>query len=128
MDFPRPPPRRPRPPPTHPTHPPMITHPPSHYETVTQRLPVHVPAVDFSFNEVSDSKIKDYDYKDKTDSYQNDDITNQDEGFFAYPGAGSFPTLQQLGAGFESMRLSRKKRSPTEDPLMTSEARYIYLN
>ena len=107
----------------------MITHPPSHYETVTQRLPV--PAVDFSFNEVSDAKIKDYDYKeyeDKTDlgdGYQNENTVanDKDQGFFSYPGAGKFPTLQQLGAGFESMRLSRKKRSAQEDPLMTSEAR-----
>ena len=107
----------------------MITHPPSHYETVTQRLPV--PAVDFSFNEVSDAKIKDYDYKeyeDKTDlgdGYQNENTVanDKDQGFFSYPGAGKFPTLQQLDAGFESMRLSRKKRSAQEDPLMTSEAR-----
>ena len=36
---------------------------------MTQKLPV--PAVDFSFNEVSDSKVKDYDYKeyDKADEF-----------------------------------------------------------
>jgi len=144
MDFPRPPPRRPRPPPTIPTHPPFITHPPSHYETVTQKLPV--PAVDFSFNEVSDSKVKDYDYKeyDKADEFIDNYQTrlnannaanknknkdnNQDQGFFAYPGAGSFPTLQQLGAGFESQKLARNKRSAPEDPLITSEARNRYRN
>ena len=36
---------------------------------MTQKLPV--PAVDFSFNEVSDSKVKVYDYKeyDKADEF-----------------------------------------------------------
>ena len=119
MDFPRPPPHllRPRPPPTHPTHPPLVTHPPEHYETVT-RLPP-------SLNEIPQTKLTEItDYDD--DTFDNND---NDEGFFAYP--GSFPSLADLGAGFESMKIRRRngrstraKRSLDErDPLMTSEAR-----
>ena len=119
MDFPRPPPHllRPRPPPTHPTHPPLVTHPPEHYETVT-RLPP-------SLNEIPQTKLTEITEYDNDDTFDN----SQDEGFFAYP--GSFPSLADLGAGFESMKIRRRngrstraKRSLDErDPLMTSEAR-----
>ena len=118
-DFPRPPPHllRPRPPPTHPTHPPLVTHPPEHYETVT-RLPP-------SLNEIPQTKLTEITEYDDDDTFDD----NQDEGFFAYP--GSFPSLADLGAGFESMKIRRRsgrstraKRSLDErDPLMTSEAR-----
>ena len=117
MDFPRPPPRmlRPRAPPTHPTHPPMITHPPEHYESVTKKLPLNIPSI--SFNEVSDAKLSDYDYNDADYNYAED---TGDEGFFNYP--GTFPSLEQLGAGFESQKISRNKRS-LEEPLSGSQAR-----
>ena len=125
MDFPRPPPRRPRPPPTHPTHPPPITHPPEHYETVTQRLPV-------SFNEIPQTKLTEIsEYDEENNDYADDinSVVEEDEGFFAYP--GTFPSLEDLGAGFESLKIRRNGRSTRRakrslderDPLMTSEAR-----
>lgn len=98
-DFPRPPPRRPRPPPTHPTHPPLITHPPEHYDHVT-RLPPLLPSLE-SFNEVSDSKIRDYDYHQEEDYDKNYNVKEEQpsDGFFSYP--GTFPSLEQLGKIFK---------------------------
>ena len=123
-DFPMPPPGalRPRPPPTHPTHPPLVTHPPEHYDAVT-RLPP-------SFNEVQQTKLNvpalSVPSREVDFSRDYDNSIQEDEGFFAYP--GTFPSLEDLGAGFESMKIrrsgkSRSKRSAEKDPLMTSEAR-----
>ena len=76
-------------------------------------------------NEIPQTKLTEITEYDDDDTFDD----NQDEGFFAYP--GSFPSLADLGAGFESMKIRRRsgrstraKRSLDErDPLMTSEAR-----
>ena len=127
-DFPAPPPQRARPPPTHPTHPPLPTHPPEHYDTVTQRTPsspINPLSVLPFENEIDDSKSDyDYDYSGDTGS------SNQEsDGFFEFP--GSFPSLEQLGAGFESMKIRNKRSLPDafeEELLIASEARRLLRN
>lgn len=99
-DFPPPPPTRPTVPPTIPTHPPLITHPPSHF------LPAHIPG-----NSIGSSKFvdDDYDIGDKNFSDDSgDDGDNGEAGFFEVP--AGFPSLDTLGADFESMKI-RNKRS-----------------
>ena len=150
-DFPGPPPgaRVPRPPPTHPTHPPPITHPPEHYNVVTQKSPADLnPLFHQLMNHESPNTFQDSNniepFEDSSD-YDYNDINDKEasDGFFEYP--GTFPSLEDLGAGFdfESMKIrnkrsttdaaisnSRKKRSITDEQelLLASEARRLLRN
>ena len=139
-DFPSPPPRRPRPPPTHPTHPPPITHPPEHYEHVTQKHnplalnPLYVGAIQNTvepFENRYDHESEENDYYD----YDYNDIGGggggeQSEGFFEFP--GGFPSLSELGSGFESMKIRNRRSLPAEDDggemLQAAEARRMLRN
>lgn len=136
-DFPSPPPRRPRPPPTHPTHPPPITHPPEHYEHVKQNQqhnnplalnPLYVGAIQDTLepfeNRYDDHEndYYDYDYNDIGGGGE------QSEGFFEFP--GGFPSLSELGSGFESMKIRNKRSLPDDDRelLQAAEARRVLRN
>ena len=64
------------------------------------------------------NEVDDYDYNENSNY-----VEEEKDGFFEFP--GSFPNLEDLGAGFESMKIQRSKRSvPEEVPVLaTSEAR-----
>jgi len=132
-DFPQPPPRPPRPPPTHPTHPPRITHPPSHY-----RSQFNPPRVEF-FPESAeeDDYVDEYLPRDRdstefsSDGFPRESSENPlahkakgdglgSEGFFSMP--ESFPSLEALGAGFESMKVGRRSGSSSRSRRMKRSA------
>ena len=75
----------------------MITHPPSHY------LPAHVQSNNIGGQHFDD----DFDVKNDADSNEYDNEDNDNTGFFEVP--PGFPSLDALGAGFESMKIRHKR-------------------